>query len=111
VKTVYIVRIKGKHEVRKLDHLYSDWLVSEPAKIVSRTLHTSGLMIFPLHETAVSHVIKDCYLCNFNRNIVHLLVLLNKYVKNARCNNQTDVVIQQHSRKLLMMDILMSETC
>ena len=24
---------------------------------------------------------KDCYLCNFNRNIVHLLVLLNKYEK------------------------------
>ena len=23
--------------------------------------------------------IKDCYLCNFNRNIVHLLVLLNKH--------------------------------
>jgi len=29
-----------------------------------------------------------------------------------RSNNKTtDVVIQQHSRKLLMMDILMSETC
>ena len=26
-------------------------------------------------------------------------------------NNTTDVVIQQNSRKLLMMDILMSETC
>jgi len=26
-------------------------------------------------------------------------------------NNTTNVVIQQHSRKLLMMDILMSETC
>jgi len=26
-------------------------------------------------------------------------------------NNTTDVVIQQHSRKFLMMDILMSETC
>ena len=26
-------------------------------------------------------------------------------------NRTTDVVIQQHSRKLLMMDILMSETC
>ena len=26
-------------------------------------------------------------------------------------NNTTDVVIQQHSRKLLMMDILMSKTC
>jgi hypothetical protein len=26
-------------------------------------------------------------------------------------NKRTDVVIQQHSRKLLMMDILMSETC
>ena len=26
-------------------------------------------------------------------------------------NETTDVVIQQHSRKLLMMDILMSETC
>ena len=26
-------------------------------------------------------------------------------------NNTTDVVIQQQSRKLLMMDILMSETC
>ena len=25
--------------------------------------------------------------------------------------SQTDVVIQQHSRKLLMMDIFMSETC
>jgi hypothetical protein len=26
-------------------------------------------------------------------------------------NKMTDVVIQQHSRKLLIMDILMSETC
>ena len=26
-------------------------------------------------------------------------------------NKTTDVVIQQHSRKLLKMDILMSETC
>jgi len=26
-------------------------------------------------------------------------------------NKMTDVVIKQHSRKLLMMDILMSETC
>jgi len=26
-------------------------------------------------------------------------------------NKTTDMVIQQHSRKLLMMDILMSETC
>ena len=26
-------------------------------------------------------------------------------------NNTTNVVIQQHSRKLLMMGILMSETC
>jgi len=26
-------------------------------------------------------------------------------------NNTTDVVIQQNSRKILMMDILMSETC
>ena len=26
-------------------------------------------------------------------------------------NKKTDVVIQQHSRKLMMMDILMSETC
>ena len=26
-------------------------------------------------------------------------------------NNTTNVVIQQHSRKLLMVDILMSETC
>ena len=26
-------------------------------------------------------------------------------------NNTTDVVIQHHSRKLLMMDILISETC
>jgi len=26
-------------------------------------------------------------------------------------NKTTDVVIRQHSRKLLMMDILMSETC
>jgi len=26
-------------------------------------------------------------------------------------NNTTDVVIQQNSRKLLMMDLLMTETC
>ena len=31
--------------------------------------------------------------------------------KTQRTENKTDVVIQQHSRKLLMMDILMSETC
>jgi len=29
----------------------------------------------------------------------------------AGFNKTADVVIQQHSRKLLMMDILMSETC
>ena len=56
VKTVYVVRTKGKHEACKLDHLYSDWLVSEPAKTVSRTLHTSGLISFPFHERAVSHL-------------------------------------------------------
>jgi hypothetical protein len=56
VETVYTVRLKGKHEVCKLGHLYSDRLVSEPTKIVSRTLHTTGLMIFPFHETAVSHL-------------------------------------------------------
>ena len=34
-------------------------------------------------------------------------------VRVAGCpeNKTTDVVIQQQSRKLLMMDILMSETC
>jgi len=30
---------------------------------------------------------------------------------NEPKNKTTDVVIQQHSRKLLMMDILISETC
>jgi len=30
---------------------------------------------------------------------------------NESRKKTTDVVIQQHSRKLLMMDILMSETC
>jgi len=30
---------------------------------------------------------------------------------NEPRKKKTDVVIQQHSRKLLMMDILMSETC
>jgi len=29
----------------------------------------------------------------------------------SACNTDTNVVIQQHSHKLLMMDILMSETC
>jgi len=35
------------------------------------------------------------------------------YISNTQRteNETTDVVIQQHSRKLLMMDILMSETC
>ena len=33
-------------------------------------------------------------------------------LSGARTENKTtDVVVQQHSRKLLMMDILMSETC
>ena len=36
----------------------------------------------------------------------------NKSSNTLRTENKTtDVVIQQHSRKLLMMDILMSETC
>ena len=35
-----------------------------------------------------------------------------KSSNTQRIENKTiDVVIQQHSRKLLMMDILMSETC
>ena len=33
------------------------------------------------------------------------------YTKAKSSNKTTDVVIQQHSRKLLMMSILMSETC
>ena len=32
-------------------------------------------------------------------------------VRFAGFNKMTDVVIQQHSRRLLKMDILMSETC
>jgi len=33
-------------------------------------------------------------------------------ISNTQTENKTtDVVIQQHSHKLLMMDILMSETC
>ena len=32
-------------------------------------------------------------------------------LKPAAKNNTTNVVIQQNSRKFLMMDILMSETC
>jgi hypothetical protein len=36
----------------------------------------------------------------------------NKNSNTQRTENKTsDVVIYQHSRKLLMMDILMSETC
>ena len=34
-----------------------------------------------------------------------------QHVSERTENKTTDVVIQQHSRKLLMMDILMSETC
>ena len=54
----------------------------------------------------------------------HLLFYFTSYVLNTTQNQPhqisntqrtenktTDVVIQQHSRKLLMMDILMSETC
>ena len=38
--------------------------------------------------------------------------LQNKSPNTQRTENKkTDVVIQQHSRKLLMMDILISETC
>jgi len=34
------------------------------------------------------------------------------HLKHTTTENKTaDVVIQQHSRKLLMMDVLMSETC
>ena len=56
-------------------------------------------------------------------NIHHqelVTVLLNyhigRFVLGSLCvgrteNKTTDVVIQQHSRKLLMMDILMSGTC
>ena len=34
-----------------------------------------------------------------------------KSSNTQRTENKTDVVIHQHSRKLLKMDILMSETC
>jgi len=37
--------------------------------------------------------IKDCYLCNFNRNIVHLLVIINKFIQNARYNNQNFFIV------------------
>jgi len=41
----------------------------------------------------LSCVYGSCRVCNFSRNIVHLLVLLNKYVKNARCNNKKKTLI------------------
>ena len=34
-----------------------------------------------------------------------------QHTAKKKKNKTTDVVINQHSRKLLMMDILMSETC
>ena len=45
--------------------------------------------------------------CSFCRLKHNLCVSL----QNERTNKTTDVVIHQHSRKLLKMDILMSETC
>ena len=40
----------------------------------------------------------------------HSISLQHGYTHRTK-NNTTNVVIQQNSRKLLMMDILMSETC
>ena len=46
--------------------------------------------------------------CNMGTTQSHLHQISNTQRTE---NKTTDVVIQQHSRKLLMMDILMSETC
>ena len=50
--------------------------------------------------------------CGFSlRNEHHLNPATPNLQHTTNWEQKTDVVIQQHSRKLLMMDILMSETC
>ena len=46
-----------------------------------------------------------------DRYLLCFVIILFVCVWYSLQNKTTDVVIQQHSRKLLMMDILMSETC
>jgi len=58
-------------------------------------------------------------LTNYNKAIKHVTPSTHHYTPQFTLmlnppslqNNTTNVVIQQDSRKLLMMDILMSETC
>jgi hypothetical protein len=54
------------------------------------------------------------WFCNWQRDVFRRSSCVRKFVfygAQRTENKTTDVVIHQHSRKLLMMDILMSETC
>ena len=50
-------------------------------------------------------------LIDFGRYLLCFVIIMFVCVWYYLQNKTTDVVIQRHSRKLLMMDILMSETC
>jgi len=73
-----------------------------------KTLHVSDdySVLHQEFKTVVS-VLQDSA-CNTDTTPAHLHRNSNTHRTK---NNTTNVVIQQNSRKLLMMDILMSETC
>jgi len=53
------------------------------------------------------------FLCAQHVSDINISIIRSLRLSNTQRteNTTTDVVIQQQSRKLLMMDILMSETC
>ena len=71
---------------------------------------TRSLRLFCWITTLVVLFLVRCVL-EFRCGLVGVVSVLQASLQRRTKNNKTNVVIQQNSRKLLMMDILMSETC
>ena len=88
------------YSTRKPRHIYLAWALQDRYTNVSK----SG--VFCLGDFSLRR--NPASACNTGTTQTHL-----HHISNTQRtgNKTTDVVIQQHSRKLVMMDILMSETC
>jgi hypothetical protein len=86
-------------------HLRDNLMFIGPCIIVIVEERKTNLMSLAI----LFHVLCAQHVSDINISIIRRLrLLLNYHIRSE--NKTTDVVIQQYSRNLLMMDILMSET-
>jgi len=108
--------VSGMQDGKKLSYFSWWWVHSRPKHVAKRNKHTKKHCAPSLCLLDLRHCDSDIRVAGWScASACYTDTTPTQPHRNSNThgtkNNTTNVVIQKNSRKLLMMDILMSETC